>query len=385
VSTQIRLRLNADRESLIELPSTKSLATIAMRAQLSIGSLADNDGNELTDLKYSPSHVYDALLLPFVSQYVDANDGRTTVNQHMIKRLATEFIEAFTIGAPHRHVALLENFQTDAPRIAVGKGLWIEPLAHADKEKAKGFESFWATPSVFPVTEQASSAIVWLSRIVPYESFDGGDSVFDRVVLALRLTKSEVVGYRSRLLYGETRPWTPIHVQAGYNGKNLRHGSRYSLSHMQEAVVRKIWRAIASNAVILDRYSLAIRRFEQTYLDRPQEDQLIDAWVSLESIFMPDGETREATYRLSLRIAYFLGHTAVEREEIDRHANKSYRLRSDIVHGRAHDPRELKQMLARTSELLRTTLRTIILTGEPPDVERIDRAVRMGRRPRLVP
>jgi hypothetical protein len=66
---------------------------------------------------------------------------------------------------------------------------------------------------------------------------------------------------------------------------------------------------------------IALSRFNASYEKHEPEDQLIDAWVGLESLF---GERDELKFRMAFRIARFLGRDAKQREWIFRFAKKTY-------------------------------------------------------------
>src|SRR5205823_1673035 len=61
-------------------------------------------------------------------------------------------------------------------------------------------------------------------------------------------------------------------------------------------------------------YEVAQRRFAQTYERVHDEDRLIDAWIALEALFLPD--QGELIYRAQMRIARFIGNDLPEREAI---------------------------------------------------------------------
>ncbi len=55
-------------------------------------------------------------------------------------------------------------------------------------------------------------------------------------------------------------------------------------------------------------------------------------WIALEALF-GTSQGGEITYRLSQRIAFFLGSNSEERKDISRLVKRAYSLRSDVVHG----------------------------------------------------
>jgi hypothetical protein len=78
--------------------------------------------------------------------------------------------------------------------------------------------------------------------------------------------------------------------------------------------------------------SLAFRRYALSLEKKSFEDQLLDLWIGLESLFVPDGKKGEITYKLRVRMAYYFGEDYEQREKIAQFIKKSYNHRSEIVH-----------------------------------------------------
>lgn len=140
---------------------------------------------------------------------------------------------------------------------------------------------------------------------------------------------------------------------------------------------------------------LAFRRYSLSLEKKSYEDQLLDLWIALESLFVPDGKKGEITYKLRLRMAYYFGDSLKQREKIAQLIKKSYNHRSEIVHSGKTFGQALAEevgvlrLLARAAILnvamegitlqdLRMRLDSLILTGDsygeryhPPFFERI--------------
>ncbi|CAM3454815.1 HEPN domain-containing protein [Brevibacillus invocatus] len=127
--------------------------------------------------------------------------------------------------------------------------------------------------------------------------------------------------------------------------------------------------------------SLAFRRYTLSLEKKSPEDQLLDLWIALESLFVPDGKKGEITYKLRLRMAYYFGATFEERQNIAEFIKKSYNHRSEIVHsGKVFGKKivnevNLLRMMARAAILntamegitiqdLRNRLDELIMSGE---------------------
>ncbi|MGN7470453.1 hypothetical protein [Brevibacillus sp. SAFN-007a] len=127
--------------------------------------------------------------------------------------------------------------------------------------------------------------------------------------------------------------------------------------------------------------SLAFRRYALSLEKKSNEDQLLDLWIALESLFAPDGKKGEITYKLRLRMAYYFGESYAQRQKIAQFVKKSYNHRSEIVHSgkmfgnKLTDEVNTLRLMARATILntamhgislqeLRLRLDELILTGE---------------------
>ncbi len=115
--------------------------------------------------------------------------------------------------------------------------------------------------------------------------------------------------------------------------------------------------------------NVAIQRFCSSY-ERylPNEpESLLDVAIALEAIFLNDDDTKELTYRLSLRAARLLGKTLEERREIFSVIKNLYKFRSKIAHGEMLEQGsdKLKQVLIRSPRILKDAIIEMILGNAP--------------------
>jgi len=103
--------------------------------------------------------------------------------------------------------------------------------------------------------------------------------------------------------------------------------------------------------------ALAIQRFNFATQRLRLEDALIDSWIALEAIFLPEAAT-ELSYRVSLRVAYFLSSSSDERLELFRRVRASYEERSRIAHG--EEPKDLQNVAEFTVSTLRQALLKVL-------------------------
>lgn len=92
-----------------------------------------------------------------------------------------------------------------------------------------------------------------------------------------------------------------------------------------------VWNKLhASN--VADDVDLPFRRWFGAADRLNDSDKLIDYWIGFESLFSPDS-AQEVKFRVSLRIAAYLGETPDERESLYQDIRHSYDWRSAVVHG----------------------------------------------------
>jgi hypothetical protein len=121
---------------------------------------------------------------------------------------------------------------------------------------------------------------------------------------------------------------------------------------------------------------LALRRWDSVSDRNSPDDEIIDYWIGLESLFAPD-MTQEVTYRVSLRIAAYVGNEPEKRNQLFRDMKSSYGLRSTIVHGAKHSnkhssEKEQSRLTDVTRDCLRVALIKILEAPRKFDANDID-------------
>lgn len=150
-------------------------------------------------------------------------------------------------------------------------------------------------------------------------------------------------------------------------------GRPYVLRPQDISELRELWqKAEPSVGVNQPFWTLALHRFYDA-VDRIRSDEaLIDFWIACESLFGEDIELGELTYRLSLRIAHFLGTDAEQRESIRDMARDAYRVRGLLVHGRARiDQTRLAGQTRAMEDLTRKAIRKCLVSSYPSRDEMI--------------
>jgi hypothetical protein len=109
--------------------------------------------------------------------------------------------------------------------------------------------------------------------------------------------------------------------------------------------------------------SLVLDRFDSAYSRQAPQDQLIDLWVALEALVLPDIR-EELRFRSSLRLAHLVGDSAEKKQEVFNLACDSYVCRSKVVHG-SSKAKELGPIVQETRMLAVDALRKWLL--DPPE------------------
>ena len=123
-------------------------------------------------------------------------------------------------------------------------------------------------------------------------------------------------------------------------------------------------------------FDLAIRRLDQTYGKRSDEDRIIDSWVAFETLFVREND--ELSYRAQMRIARFVADTLSQRELVRDQLRESYGFRSKIVHGTRSKKltgEAVHRVAEGTVSTLREALRRWIDPSHDGTIESLDRAL----------
>ncbi len=119
------------------------------------------------------------------------------------------------------------------------------------------------------------------------------------------------------------------------------------------------------------RIRLALRRWGNLSERFHEDDAMIDYWIALEALFVPES-TQEVRYRASLRVAAFIGATTEERVRVYKDLRNSYDLRSAIVHGRVPKSEQKLNLIGETRSYLRKALLKVLADYEPFNPESIE-------------
>jgi hypothetical protein len=125
------------------------------------------------------------------------------------------------------------------------------------------------------------------------------------------------------------------------------------------------------SAVSDKKLSLALRRFNSSYARQDVADVLIDLWVAVEALLLPDGN-QELSYRAALRLARATGTDEPSRRAAFDQARESYKVRSKVVHGDDVADEKVTATVRETRELVRQALRKWLLDPPPEGATSLD-------------
>ncbi|MGD8191171.1 hypothetical protein ACQCN2_14425 [Brevibacillus ginsengisoli] len=141
-------------------------------------------------------------------------------------------------------------------------------------------------------------------------------------------------------------------------------GQKYGITYLKRSVKGKKFTFEGETRAIFEKLlsgegsfpKLAYRRYLLSLEKGSPEDQLLDMWIALESLFVPDGKKGEITYKVRLRMAYFFTSDYQEREWLSEFIKASYNHRSEIVHSGKALGTELKEEVRILRRMARATL-----------------------------
>jgi len=136
------------------------------------------------------------------------------------------------------------------------------------------------------------------------------------------------------------------------------HGGKAIISSANQQGIIDTWnsiRCLPSESPV----RLALRRWNTVFERFDADDALIDYWIALEALFVPDS-FQELRHRSSFRIASYIGETPDQREQIYKDLLDSYDLRSRIVHGGVPANKRKKELINITRSYLRRALVQIL-------------------------
>jgi hypothetical protein len=184
----------------------------------------------------------------------------------------------------------------------------------------------------------------YIHNRVSTPQYQDAAKIADTVVLALRLIKPNPIGVDSfnwRLI---DQPF-PILKDSTFNKMLLPstyQGALYVLTKEDVNTLQLLWRK-AKKAYSNPDLLTAITRLEDAYSRTKDEDKLLDYWIALEALFLPEKQIRDMAESIALAVSYYVGQTEDSRKSIQACIRQSHELRSHIIHGKSGKKRALEE------------------------------------------
>jgi hypothetical protein len=321
------------------------------------------------------------VLIPFVQHLLELRPDAMW-DERAFEEVFTDLVRHLEREpVPVELIAPLEHFQSDLEEVEVDEATRLVLLGDdlltefLDRFGDGGFGIQHVTPA---------DVLNW-SHVIRYETIEEHPAagppeptrpVIPDLVTALRLLRES--GVRTAFVfrrplrrtflagggafsYGLTGSWFPFGTDLVFGADDVPvlaalHGRLLEIEHGDDEAKRRFELALGRINTAAERVSI--------------EDRLIDYWIALETLFVPDSRG-EISFRARTRVARFVTLDLAERERISETLSRSYDRRSKIVHGdkpKADTP----TLTNETGELLRRALRRMLDEGEEVDLGGLD-------------
>lgn len=366
-----------ERRARLDRIRTGSASFSALRTAVSVASLHDRLFRERSwcesDTERTAADDHD--LLTYIAWFVDQQFSAQKSNQLdevIFEASWREFVIqisrvtlVWTFIIPLHNVGLIEH--TD--ELVVSPRLRIIRLSEADREKYRGrLDPLHAPLAAAKLTMTAPRQVI----VSPASAAD----VAERLVAAMRCTCTHKV-WAEKVSISADDPfdshslsWQPFEW-TGYRGISLAPLDDFViLSADSVAQIAALYHLFALREHEQTSFQDVLRRFNVASERPNHQDMLLDCWVALEKLLLPEhGRVKGAP--AARRLARLLA--SPDPNAITEIVRRSYRLRSQIVHGSAgRDEAQLYRVAWETYELLKRSLVAAALVPPPFDPSSLD-------------
>jgi hypothetical protein len=307
---------------------------------------------------------------------IDSGQSQQAATALVLSRL-DEYLTSKTCKC--RVIAPLLNFTTTAVNIEIQDGIHLRKFTDEDLEDhcraATLFVDFAYLHRLSSIGFHLETAFEQ-DRKTGFGMAAGGQYQrrLEDTLTALRLLHAGAVGfgfikYEQEALFGKRMGWTTNDGSHGY-----LHGNPYDLREQDLKDLRDIRRNL-KHVEQDHRFAIALVRLMGAYSKPFGGERLIDYWIALESLMMPDAEG-ELSYRVSLRTARLVAD-APDRGRAYDFLRTSYSERSKFVHGSKASVDA--QKVRATEDYLRRVLLHCVKSHKVPSGPELDSLV-LGER-----
>ncbi|MGD0205166.1 MAG: hypothetical protein ABSB57_01805 [Dehalococcoidia bacterium] len=374
VTQALRLPKWDDYERIKDLPEFEALSAFIQREAATGKTGASKAGAKSKKAMADANHrVWQLYLLPLLERCSEAkfDDVYTPLEQYLCAGQVSW-------TATWQEVAPLPGFAAQSWPVELPNGVTIRELKAAERRRLGDIAWMLGPMKALEWGLAAANFVMSWWQPGPNAPPRTADNDFDTVVTALRLLKPGAVWYNVRGHWPGHPAFgsNPALGTASWEPKPGVDGARYELL---EQDVEPLSDLVASlvNGAQHERLPVALDRFKLAYERRRPEDKLIDYWIALEALFSPP-DSREVTYRIALRAAYFIASLPEEREQVFTALRDHYGTRSDVVHGRK-PKRDVKVAAEAVDGYLRQALRKIVSDPARFRPDQLDLVVARGQ------
>lgn len=305
-----------------------------------------------------------------------------------------EYYEIFETFFYDSHLILrdscrLFNFQCDADKIQLNDEICIreatkDELRVIQKENEedpskRGYEVFSKSNHFIELKIRVKKLICNSENDESWQSASESEKIeadinskLDLVINSLRLFKPSAVYRNSRIqrhIEGFYGLFHTCYRSSFLN--NIAIGKKCILTSKDTASYKSTWDKI-QKCENDNELKIALTRFGYAIDRRNIADRILDSFIGLESLYLPDGNS-ELTFRLSLRASKMLGDSPDKQEDIFKFLKQMYDVRSKVAHGKKIETKD--EDLNRLENLFQNSILKYIEDKSKYKKENLDRII----------
>lgn len=371
VEPRIWLWIEQNRSPLTSLPETASVALAAQVASQT--DYVNHSKQNINDANLQDSeYIFAQMLQPLLAEHLSSR-GISIPNQAELNRMVrqiTDFLrQPKTLLTPS--TVVLEGVR--APHdFQLQDGVLFRATTLPEQRRYY-FGEDPSLPDLDTPSEERGYAPTHVLSIVE-SLMEEAQEIAESFALACRLLDLNTVGYR----YIEQRPDNPVRRGATvrvppYVGRAWS-GPQTDLTEQHIARLQQQWvsyRQINADPAV----RILVNRFGWSFQRPSYEDQIIDLWIAIESIFAPEANTGELQYRMALRVSRLLYESPRERQEVFTRLKQAYNSRSRVVHGSPITKAKEWEAIIEQVQLLRSIVKIVlqkVIDGWRPQYPEMD-------------
>lgn len=232
-------------------------------------------------------------------------------------------------ATPHALVQIHPLTKVDvAEEIPITQGVRIRPLTEGERDE-------WLNPGPFdPLLPEQVVMDIGAAIEIDYDGADpAAAAVAYETAQQLTTVLQVVLDCDAVVPFNEDRHRVSRALRAaGYPGAmQWHHGPHVELGAADAPRLAEDLARIQARAAIPG-LQLALRRWRDSADRGRDDDHLIDYWIALEALFMPDSD-KKIKETVSRRVSRYIGTDSKAQSAIKEQLRESYKRRSELVHG----------------------------------------------------